>query len=108
MLSKSRLAEIKQRLEKASAGPWEWKYQFDEEVTQDPDLVAEGIHTLPGPPHHIQLVANGQHRFWIELTDTRIAGDLVFDLDLIVAAHDDVRDLLAEVERLRQRIGEDV
>ena len=101
MLSDKRLAEIREAIHKASPAPWDYAYSQGDSATEDPMLLKIGIDTVPTMPSHIQLRADGNHRFWIELTDTKIAGDVVFDLDFIQGARDWVPELLAEVERLR-------
>ncbi|MDB5292394.1 MAG: hypothetical protein JWL69_3635 [Phycisphaerales bacterium] len=107
MLNDKRLQEIRDTCQKASRGPWDWGYESVEEPTDDPELLASGIDTIPAGFKHIQLKANGQHRFWIELTDTQLAGDVVFDFDFIVGAREWVPELLAEIERLRGLLGRD-
>jgi len=106
MLTNERLAEIRTALSKASPPPWDWAYSQGEVATEDPELLKLGIDTVPTMPCNIQLRANGNHRFWVELTDTRIAGDLVFDLDFILGAREWVPELLAEVERLRELLAD--
>jgi hypothetical protein len=105
MLSDERLAEIRNTVSKASPAPWEWSNTIVEEPTNDPTLLSMGIQTEPAGFENMQLVANGNHRFWVELTDTQIAGDVVFDLDFIQEARDFVPELLAEIERLRGLLG---
>jgi hypothetical protein len=107
MLSEQRLAQIHDALGKVSPAPWDWGYKQNEVPTDGPELRECGIDTLPSAPHHIQLRANGRHRFWVELTDTSVAGDVVFDFDFIICAREWVPELLAEVERLRGLLGQD-
>ena len=107
MLSDERLAEIRATLSKVSGAPWDWAYAHGEVPTADPALLKLGIDTKPTGPRNIQLRANGNHRFWVELTDTNIPGDLVFDLDFIKSAREWVPELLMEVERLRSLLGKD-
>lgn len=105
MMTEMRLAEILDTMNKASPAPWDWAYSQGEAPTDDPELLKIGIDTLPTAPCNIQLRANGHHRFWIELTDTNIAGDVVFDFDFIKGAREWVPELLAEVKRLRGLLG---
>ncbi len=105
MLSDERLAEIRITLSKVSEGPWDWAYAQGEVSTDDPAFQKLRIDTKPTEHRNIQLRANGNHRFWVELTDTKIAGDLVFDFDFIKGAREWVPELLAEVERLRGLLG---
>ena len=107
MLNDERLAEIRATLSKVSAAPWDWAYTQDEVPTNDPAILKLGIDTIPTEPRNIQLRANGNHRFWVELTDTNIAGDIVFDFDFIKGAREWVPELLAEVERLRSLLRKD-
>ena len=105
MISDERLDEIRQACQKASCAPWEWGYDQVEEPTDDPDLNAMGIDTIPTAFKNIQLKAGGEHRFWIELTDTKVGGNVVFDFDLIVGAREWIPELLAEIDRLRALLG---
>jgi hypothetical protein len=105
IISPIRLDEIRECCTKASPGPWEWRYTQGEEPTDDPELSEMGIGSLP-TYDHIQLVANGRHRFWIEMTDTGIGGDCVFDFDFIIGAREYVPELLAEIDRLKKLAGE--
>ena len=105
MLSEERLKEIKETIAKASPAPWSWGYTFGEEETDDPDLNRLGFKTIPTGPRNIQLKADGNHRFWVELTDTQLVGDVVFDFDFIREAREFVPELLAEIERLRGLLG---
>ena len=107
MISDERLDEIRQASQKASRAPWEWGYDQVEEPTDDPDLNAIGIDTVPSAFKNIQLKAGGEHRFWIELTDTRVGGDVVFDFDFIAGAREWIPELLAEIDRLRALLGRD-
>ena len=106
MLSDERLARIRDTVSKASPAPWDWAYAQGEMPTEDPAILELGIKTVPTKPRNVQLRANGTHRFWVEFTDTQIAGDVVFDLDFIREAREIVPELLAEIERLRNIIGE--
>jgi len=99
------LSEIRDTLKRISPSPWQWAYVQGEEPADDPQLLQLGIDTLPTEAHHIQLRANGQHRFWVELTDTRIAGDVVFDFDFIIGSREWVPALLAEIDRLRRLLA---
>lgn len=105
MLSDERLKAIRESCRKASPIPWEWGHEHVEESTDDPELNAMGIHTIPTAFKNIQLKADGEHCFWVELTDTKVGGDVVFDLDFISGAREWVPELLAEIERLRALLG---
>lgn len=105
MLSEEILKDFKETIAKASSAPWSWGYTFGEEETDDPDINRLGIMTIPTGPRNIQLKADGHHRFWVELTDTQLAGDVVFDFDFIIEARKFVPELLAEIERLRGLLG---
>jgi hypothetical protein len=108
VLSDKRLSEIRELVSKASPAPWNWAYAQGEVPTDEPELLKLGIDTISNAPCNIQLQANGHHRFWIELTDTKITGDVVFDLDFIKEARVIIPELLAEVERLRGLLGRDL
>jgi len=108
MLSEEFLKDIKETIAKTSPAPWSWGYTFGEEETDDPDIKRLGIMTIPTGPQNIQLKADGHHRFWVELTDTQLAGDVVFDFDFIIEARKFVPELLAEIERLRGLLGKKV
>ena len=81
-----RIKEIRNAAAKASPAPWKWAYDIVEEPTDDPELLNLGIGTSLAGFKHIQLKSGNKHRFWIELTDTGVAGDLVFDFDFIIGA----------------------
>ena len=101
MLSEERLIKIKETVSKASPSPWTWGYTYGEEETDDPDIRKLGINTIPTGFRNIQLKSNNKHRFWVELTDTQLAGDVVFDFDFIIESREFVPELIAEIERLR-------
>jgi hypothetical protein len=105
MLSDERFSEIKTALSEASCAPWRWSYSQGETPTDDPHLLRIGIGTIPTAPSNMQLTAGGKHRFWIELSETRIP-DIVRDLDFISGAREWIPDLVAEIERLRGLLGE--
>ena len=108
MLSEEFLKDIKETVAQASPAPWSWGYTFGEKETDDPDINRLKIMTTPTGPRNIQLKADGHHRFWVELTDTQFAGDVVFDFDFIIEARKFVPELLAEIERLRGLLGKKV
>ena len=100
MLSEEKLQKFKQTIAKSSPCPWTWGYTFGEVETDDPDIRKLGISTIPTGPRNIQLKSKGEHRFWIELTDTQLGGDVIFDFDFIVESRELVPKLIAEIERL--------
>ena len=92
-------------LSRTSRSPWTWGYTYDEKETNEPDIRKLGIKKVPTAPVNIQLKSNGEHRFWVELTDTQLAGDIVFDFDFIIEAREFVPELIAEIDRLRGLLG---
>ena len=105
MLSEERLQKFKETISKTSSAPWTWGYTLGEVETDDPDFKKLGIDTIPTGPRNIQLKSDGEHRFWVELTDTQLAGDVVFDFDFIIESREFVPELIAEIERLRGLLG---
>ena len=105
MLDDKLLEEIRETCEKASPGPWEWGYDCVIENVDDPEDPEVEWEGFPVGYRNIQLKANGEHRFWVEMTDTQVGGDLVFDFDFIRGAREWVPALLAEIDRLRSQLG---
>lgn len=88
MLSEVRVAEIREACDKASPRPRQWSCDVAEEPVDDPKLKAQGIQTIPAAFKHIQLKGRGTHRFWVQVTDTQVGRDVVFDFDFVVGARE--------------------
>ena len=106
MLNEELYTKIKKAMSEVSSSPWTWRYSQGEEPTDIPELLKLGIDTIPTTPRNIQLMANGKHRFWVELTDTKLP-DVVFDFDFIVGAREWLPELVAEIDRLRGLLGKE-
>lgn len=84
---KHRIAEIKDRLEKATPGPW---IAVGKNRNDGHQVVVAGEYTNEGEPD-----------MWIDVV---YSADEVADADFIAGAPEDIRFLLSEVERLEKRI----
>jgi hypothetical protein len=104
MLDSVRLLEIRRRLEQATPGPWDSGRLIED---QDGDYV---VWTLPVRDNQREFVGNvgGMVEPVISLQD-KLAGQLFEgerqDAEFIANAPTDIRDLLAEVDRLRAALA---